>query len=1084
MVLLVLSSVALGVSSPHQAGVGTVSLPSQPAQPILTGSTSPASSSDPPSSLALGQPASPGPVTSPGSEGRAAQTIAAIRAAGVPLRYAFLPDLDRLSSPPAPGEVLGPTYPTAPAPIGVAEFGVENRSGTLVSANLSTSRVEGTFAPSQFSGLSMDVAAPDVYGVQLNAVLQDVTLFGDPSYSFWTQNVVEYSAYSHELYLLDNLWNFSSSAVSLSPNALFSHGPNGTQVGTTYYYALGPEIHIGYPFQLSLFMNSTVLGNRDAVFFNYTVSNASVARAGSFDEIVFNSLPSPSGGPTVAPVYIANGYQPDALGLPNDFELTIGGPGGGSNFDAFSASAAMDLYYWDTTAGAFRVIPSAYDVGGDTGETAAGLASTWSPTADTSLNGPPGPAAHLSQGPALLGGEWNVTNATEGATVLHLRVAPQNGFLFLAPGTGAPDSAFQWVPPTGPYTVVPREYSVVGLASHFTPDSTTLLVTGGSTWLNLTLAADPDAGVYTPLWALADSDLANISSHCGASGCTLWNDEAEPLGLPSDGTVAYPWFGTFNDFFYPEFPGVLLWNVSEVLIASPPAFDVTTPSWLMVYPTHFGTPTSNDLPMFFYDDAQISLDSAASIGGWWFAGSYLGPAAAQASVVFWNTTQSFVTGNTFLTSSGGLFLYGGTNNTVSGNTFLSYLPLAPNEDSISGAVYGTTGLYETDFGDGGSSSLGCRCFDLVYNNAFGTYFTAVEPKLDPYTGSPPLLPFDAAWNVTPTPGPNIAGGSELGGNFWWNYGASTDPYWVLPYNDAQLIVVGGDQHPLLLAPLWRVTFDEEGLPPGTLWHVGIDTSTGYAYENSSGPSVTELWPSGEYFLTASSLNGTYGIPTTEVLEVNAANETVILHFYRLYTLAFAAVGLPSGGFWSVTIWNPFGAWIDLGNVVDFPPQTLASSTWNFTVSPPPGYAANPATGILDLVQNTTVTIQFSSTTVLGGLVGSVSPALGATLRVDGQAVALGTGGEFSVNLTAGLHSVEVTEAGYLPYFNNVSVLGGTSTSLTIVLTPESSAGSSAGLLEVLLVVVSAAAVGLGVAAALFHRRGRAPPPPPTPPPGV
>ncbi|HTS32691.1 MAG TPA: thermopsin family protease [Thermoplasmata archaeon] len=1022
-----------------------------------------------------------------GEADRAAQTVASIESAGVPLRYAFLPDLDRQASPAAPGAVVSPSYPDAPAPIGVADFGVQNRSGTLVADNLSTSRVEGTFAPTQFTGLSMDVAAPDIYGVQLNAVLQDVTLFGDSSYSFWTQNVAEYSTYSHELLLLDNLWNFSSSAAALSSNAIFSHGPNGTQVGSTYYYALGPEIEVGYPFQLTLFLNSSVLDNRDVVFFNYTVSSASVSRAGSYDELVFSSTPSPTGGPTPAPAYVANGYLPNALGLPDDIELAIGGPGGGSNFDAFNTSAAMDLYYWDAGSGTFRVVPSAYDVGGDTGETSSGLASTWTALGDSALNGPPGPAAHLSQGPALLGGEWNVTNGTAGATVLNLRLAPENGFLFLGPGASPTDSAFQWVPPVGPYTVSPGTYSLAALASHYAPETTTVVVAGSSTWLNVSLASDPMAGVYTPLWALSTADLSNISSSCGSGTCTLWDDESGPLGVPADGTTNYPWFGTFNDFFYPELPGVLLWNVTGARILSPPSLEVTTPPWLLNFSSRFGTPSDNDLPIFLYDDSSLDLAGAASIGGWWFEGSYLGPAAAQASVVLWNTSESVVANNTFLTSAVGLFLYGGTNNTVDGNTFLSYLPLAPNEASLSGAVYGTTGLYEADYGNGGVRGTGCGCFDLVYNNAFGTYFTAVEPKLDPYTGALPRLPFDARWNVTAAAGPNIAGGSELGGNYWWDYGTSDNPYWVLPYTAGGAIYAGGDERPLLPDPLWTVTFDEKGLPAGTAWRVGVETSTGTAYRSSTGTSLAESWPAGEYFLEAGSLDGSWGIPTTQLLVVNAANETVVVQFYPLYSLAFSSVGLPSDGFWTVTIWNPFGSWIDLGNVPTFPAQSLVSSTWNFTISPPPGYAADPATGTIDLVQNTTVVIDFSSTTSLGALVGSIRPGLGATLEVDQHSVGVAAGGTFSVNLPPGLHSVEVTETGYAPYFNNVSVTGGGTTELTIVLTPAGSGSGSpsTAVLEVLLVVVSAVAVGLGAAALALYRRGRRPPPPPPlPPPGV
>jgi thermopsin len=1012
-------------------------------------------------------------------------TVAKIRAAGVPLRYAFLPNLQR-QSPSSVG--VGPvssSYTAAPAPIGVADFGVVNRSGGLVPANLTTSRLEGTFAPTQFSGLSLGIDGPDLYAVQLNAVLQGVTLFGNSSYAFWTQNVAEYSPASHELYLVDNLWNFSNASGLLSTNALLGHGPNGTQVGTTYYYALGPAIPVGYPFRLSLFLNASVSANEDVVFFNYTVSNATVSAAGSYDELVFQSTPVPPGGGTNAPTYRADGYALNPLGLPNDFEFVIGGPGGGSNFDAFHASAAMDLYYWDSGSAAFRVVPSAFDVGGDTGETTAGLASTWTAAADSALGGPPGPASHLSQGPSFVEGEWNVSNSTQGSGVLHLRLAPENGFVFLAPGIAPAQASFQWLPPDGPYTVSPGAYSVEALASHFAPTTTTFVVAPGSDWLNVSLSADPAAGVYTPLWALSETDLANISSSCGIGGCTLLNDESGALGGPAGEGVVFPWFGNFNDFFFPEFPGILLWNVSGARVASAPALEVVAPVWLENQTLRFGTPESNDLPIIALQDTTVTVVGATGIGGWWFAGSYLGPAGAQASVVLWNTSGSTVANDTFLTGDEALYLYGGTNNTVEGNSFLGYAPLAADEGSIAAAVYGSTGLFEADFGNGGAGTTGCDCRDLVYNNAFGTDLTAVEPAMDPYTGEPPRFPFDARWNITPERGINIAGGSGLGGNYWWDYGDSTDPYWVLPYTADGDIAVGGDYHPLLGVRLWTVTFEETGLPAGTPWEVLVQTPTGYAYEVSNGTTFSESWPSGDYYLTARSIGDTYQIPVPVALEVNGANTTELLEFYPIHLLTFTATDLPAGGFWAITFWNQFGSWFDLGNVPVFGPVALASATYNFTVSPPPGYAASPSAGVVVLNRNETVSIRFSNASLLGGLVGRVTPTTGVLLWVDGNGVPLQSNGSFSVSLGPGLHSVEATAAGYVPYFNNVTIYGGTSTSLLIALYP---VGAGSGLLpasslELLLGGAVAAAAVLAVTTLLFYRRARPPryPPPSLPP---
>ncbi len=997
------------------------------------------------------------------SSDRAAAAVATIESAGVPLRYAFLPDFSAARPNPGSGGLVAPTYAVAPAPIGVADYGIANRSGALVADNLTTARLEGTFAPTSLSGLALGTGAPDYYGIQLNAVLQNVSLLGNSSYSFWTQNVAEYSTSSGQLTLIDNIWNFSSPQGALSYNAILSHGRNGSQVGTTYYYAVGPTISVGYPFTLRLFLNASVEDRLATVYFNYTLANATVARAGSFDEVQFDSTPPLPSAPVTAPVYRADGTVPSPLGLPDDFELALGGPGGGSNFDALHASATLALDYWDATRSAFEDVPSAYNVGADTGETAVGASATWSSNGAGALGGGPGPAVFLGVGPSFVGGAWNVSNATEGSALLHLDLAPHNGFLFVGPGAAPPASEYQWLPPDGPYVVPPGAYSIEALASRFDPAAAAVAVPSAGTWRNLTLTSDPSSGVYTPLWAFSSSGVANLSTSCAAGTCTLASDEGGPLGRPADGGPAFPWFGESNDFLFPVFPGIWLAGVRDVRIASPPPFTVVPPPWEAAARAAFGLPASNGLPAYLDTDANISI-SAATFSTWWFAGGYLGASAADASLVLWNTTESRVENSTFLTGGEGLYLYGGAGNVVTGNSFLTYEPLAANAATIAAAVYGSTGLYEADPGSS----------DLVYNNAFGTYFTAIEPAIDPYTGGRPLVPFDARWNVTPTAGPNIAGGSVVGGNYWWNYGAAGDPYWIRPYNASGGIALGGDYAPILLAPLWDVTFVEHGLPNGTAWRVGIETSGGYVASTGTGSSIVQTWPSGQYFAEATSANGAFGLATVLFVSVSGSNLTENLTLYRLYSLDFRAAAFPGGSFWTVTVWNPLGSWIDLGNVAGFPSEELPAGTYNFTVSAPPGYVAVPASGIVALYGNVTVQVRFGPAGAPGTLVGTVQPGFGAHLWLAGQPVLLGPGGSFNVSVPAGIYALEATAPGHLPYFNNVSVSAGQTVSLAIALVgvPPGSPPASA-----LYVAVSAAVVLGGVALFLALRGRRRPPTP-------
>ena len=73
----------------------------------------------------------------------------------------------------------------------------------------------------------------NTFGVQLNAVTNDTTVGGTSTESFWAENVLYFNYPSPgTITFLDNIWNFSSPAVSLTPGTLYSY--NGTPVYPEY----------------------------------------------------------------------------------------------------------------------------------------------------------------------------------------------------------------------------------------------------------------------------------------------------------------------------------------------------------------------------------------------------------------------------------------------------------------------------------------------------------------------------------------------------------------------------------------------------------------------------------------------------------------------------------------------------------------------------------------------------------------------------------------------------------------------------------------------------------------------------------
>jgi len=925
-----------------------------------------------------GAPSAPAVVTGAVPTDRTAATLSSLRASGVPLRDAFLPDLNTEPHPAlsANGTVV-PTYQTGePAPVGVAEYGVVNESGTLVPENLTTTTLIGSFVGENpgcafYTGdctpsvLAMDSGAPDAYGLQLNAVLQNVTLFNTPGYEFWTQNVIEYSTFSHELYIITNIWNFSSYGAVVSGNFLSSYGPNGTVVpGDLYYSVSGPYV-IGPVYQAQIALETTLVRGNDEVAFYFYINNATETYRGENDFAIFNSTGAGGPGASSAAVYVASGSVYTPVGIPSDWEFVMGGPGGGSNLDVFSMYSTMDLYYYNSTFDEFQVVPSAYNAGSETGETSAGADTIWEGDWSDTLAG--GPGVDVVPGPTFVHGLWNVSNSTQGVSFLDFGLAPSNGFTFFGPFDAFNFSAFAWAPPDrfGIYFLPPGNYTVWGVASNYYAEYTQVSLGNGSTvTTGLDLGFSDFVGVYTPLWALNETGLENITWN----GYTLFNNEFGPLGDDVGQGVYFPWFAEMNDYAYPVFAGILLWNVSYAGIVDPPSFEVEFPALYDRFLDYYGLPSTNNLPILVYDSDGVVLAGASAITGWWFTLADFGPTVPQYNVVFWNSSYSEIEDNTFLTSSSALYLYGGINNQIANNTFLQYLPAAPDPYALSGYYFGTYALFEADYGEYDLGDF-CGCYDVVVNNDFDTYFTAYSPLADPYTGGYPLLPFSEEWNVPRLNGTtNIVGGDYLGGNYWWNYGTAENPYGELPYDNFALdylfiwgldpvgIFWQGDFVPLTLTPLYTVTFVEVGLPAGTEWTPAVETVDGTILNYTTLDYANESWTAGVYNLSASAFTNLYYYNGSSYLVVTG-NETIVMVFDPLFVISIEETGLPTGTYWEALAFN-FTTESYNSSTTEWLNLTVAPGEYYYDAFTYADYASPDGSGYLNVTGNTTLVLAF------------------------------------------------------------------------------------------------------------------------------
>jgi thermopsin len=738
-----------------------------------------------------------------------------------------------------PPSSVPPSYTATPAPAGITYYGQNDTSGSIDETTLEASSVLGTLTVNQLNALYLDDNTPDMWGIQLNAVLTNVTLQGKGGYEFWAQNTADYIQHNHTLSFGEDTWNFSSptAVVPGGNSTVLRHSPNGSVIGGTYI-GEGPFVYAPMPFTLTVYLNSsrTADGEQEC-WFNYTVLAAGGIHArGNYDYLVFNSTNPQHSGAVPLATFEANGKHLDPVGLPNDLEFDYGiGPYDGSTLDVLAANASATLDYCPAAVAScapdqFQSVPSAEDFGGETGETSTGLSLSYIGTTE-----------FASAGPFILRGLWGYSGAagsaagsTPVANAITVSGSPDptsvtpyvfvffNGSTFINPG-------FEWAPDESVWYLPPGTYQYEVMLADYAEQTGTLVVGTTPTRLAVTLPYHASSGVYTPLWAFGDSQLAGISTSGDGSPSNQYQLFNNPTagctqcGNAKDANLSTG-FSSHNGFGFPSFAGILLDGTKAYV-------DIDHPVSFCVFGFTYG-PLSDSIPgPYFYLQIEfvsahhVTLANDPFVGGWpamyeleTLAG--LLDAAENpfptANVVLWNSSDNLVMSNTFVpawlapayepkcggicpavycfvcVSPDALLLYGGTNNTIWGNTFRdpSPPPSAPHEEYA--------GLAEAESGD------------LIFNNIFLVDNPTVFLPFDIYNNScpdgyagdcaPPLPPTYAdTWNVTNQSANDVAatvngfalsgnvlgpGCGNQGGNYWQDYGTPSNKYATLPFVNA------------------------------------------------------------------------------------------------------------------------------------------------------------------------------------------------------------------------------------------------------------------------------------------------------------
>jgi hypothetical protein len=261
------------------------------------------------------------------------------------------PNLHEARSLRSTGGNVAPLYDIAPAPMGVAYYGLSNTTGTIRNTTANTTSLAGTFSTTdplgeqteEFDDPAFVQPTQDAYGAQLNAVLVNVSLFGQTSFynpkdpdaptgcpsigayvglpgkacpnEFWMQNFIEYTVSTHRLQIGDEIWNFSNAFANWSN----TDDQSAVGFGSIDYglYGLagvgyGPSLTVSYPFTVALYINTTRgLCHLDTIpgtgVPSCTVDGSTVSETAPVNEIFFNYTVWNAAGQKVCPVSLTPG---------------------------------------------------------------------------------------------------------------------------------------------------------------------------------------------------------------------------------------------------------------------------------------------------------------------------------------------------------------------------------------------------------------------------------------------------------------------------------------------------------------------------------------------------------------------------------------------------------------------------------------------------------------------------------------------------------------------------------------------------------------------------------------------------------
>jgi thermopsin len=267
-------------------------------------------------------------------------------------------------------------YESAPAPLGIADYGEENESNYEVPYTISAVSVIGTAEISSlgaYNGTQTLVRDPYGASLQLNIVLQINTTSGQKDY--WLQDVADFETDTRSLYFTDNIWNDSSPNANMTGSCVSGQGGvylyNVTNHPAQYFYGCTSQ-RMQYSFPLDFNMPISILASTNSVNVTFAYQILTDGSGSKIQDLVnYDTANIAAFGITNASIIIDTLSQTPSNNA-YDAELVFGGEYSGENTTFTQMNATLSMHYLMTNGTV--VTPYAlYVVGSDTGEGAYNL---------------------------------------------------------------------------------------------------------------------------------------------------------------------------------------------------------------------------------------------------------------------------------------------------------------------------------------------------------------------------------------------------------------------------------------------------------------------------------------------------------------------------------------------------------------------------------------------------------------------------------------------------------------------------------------------------------------------------------------